>query len=446
MVKTNVKAPRTTHRTFEGAPASRVPLNKPELQLRRVVMASMLFEDQFYIDGVSSADIIASAAATVDPMVIAKIAIEAREKQKLRHVPLFLVRELARRKDLPWPGLVSETLASVIQRADEIPEFLALYWRDKRQPLSAQVKKGLALAFQKFDAYALAKYNRDSVVKLRDALFLCHAKPRDEEQAAVWKKLVDGTLESPDTWEVAISAANGPEEKRSEWTRLLNEGKLFALALLRNLRNMKDAGVPDALVRSALATMKTERVLPFRFISAARVMPMLEDALETAMFKCLAGAEKFPGRTVVMVDVSGSMDGPISAKSDLTRMDAACGVAMLLREVCETVAVISFSDTAVGIAPRRGFALREAIIRSQSHQGTYTGAAINIVNQEPHDRIVIITDEQTHDVYPSPITPLAYVINVGAYKNGVGYGKWNHIDGWSEACIDYIRAVESTDC
>ena len=37
-----------------------------------------------------------------------------------------------------------------------------------------------------------------------------------------------------------------------------------------------------------------------------------------------------------------------------------------------------------------------------------------------------------------------YVINVASYKNGVGYGKWTHIDGWSEAVIEYIRALEHT--
>ena len=33
---------------------------------------------------------------------------------------------------------------------------------------------------------------------------------------------------------------------------------------------------------------------------------------------------------------------------------------------------------------------------------------------------------------------------MASYKNGVGYGKWTHIDGWSEAVIEYIRALEHT--
>lgn len=436
-MKLNARKAGPTISTHEGAPAARIDA---EAQLRRVVMASMLWEDQFYVDGQTNAQAIAGTLPLVAPETAAQIAVEARERQKLRHVPLLIVRELARRKDLP-AGLVSATLARVIQRADEIAEFLAIYWKDGRQPLSAQVKKGLAKAFLKFDAYQLAKYDRAGAVRLRDALFLVHAKPQAEEQAATWKKLAAKELESPDTWEVAISATKG-EGKREEWTRLLTTGKLGPLALLRNLRNMVQAGVDETAIRTALAEMKTERVLPFRFIAAARHAPRLEDALEPVMLQCLAGAEKLPGRTVLLVDVSGSMDARISRKSDLTRMDAACGLAMLLREICEDVAVVSFSERPVDVPARRGFALRDAITGSQAHLSTYTGVAVKHVHATlPHDRLVIITDEQSADPLPNPVAR-GYVINVAAYQNGIGYKAWHHIDGWSEAVVDYVREVE----
>ena len=75
---------------------------------------------------------------------------------------------------------MAETLTRVIQRADELTEFVAIYWSEGKLPLSAQVKKGLAAAFRKFDAYALAKYNRENPVKLRDVLFLAiQIRPRE---------------------------------------------------------------------------------------------------------------------------------------------------------------------------------------------------------------------------------------------------------------------------
>ncbi len=151
----------------------------------------------------------------------------------------------------------------------------------------------MAAAFPKFDEYQLSKYDRSGPIKLRDVLFLCHAKPRDDAQAGVWKKLIWGRLITPDTWEVALSSG---ADKREAWERLLREQKLGALALLRNLRNMREAGVDESLVLSAIRSMSTGRVLPFRFLAAARYAPRWEEALEQVMLKCVAGTENFRGR------------------------------------------------------------------------------------------------------------------------------------------------------
>jgi 60 kDa SS-A/Ro ribonucleoprotein len=421
--------------THEGAPAARID---GEAQLRRLVMTHTLWEDSFYVDGKTAADQLREAIANVDADTVANIAVEARERQKLRHVPLFLVRELARRK--PVPVNVAATLERVIQRPDELAEFLAIYWKDGKQPLAAQVKKGLARAFRKFDEYALAKWNKDGAVKLRDVLFLSHARPKDDAQADVFKRLAAKSLETPDTWEVALSASKG-ERKREEWERLLSEKKLGALALLRNLRNMTAASVPETAIRSALAEMKTDRVLPFRFIAAANAAPSLEDALEPVMFKCLEGAAKLMGRTLLLVDVSGSMGDPISGKSDLRRIDAATGLAMLIRETGEQVAVFTFSNSLVQVPARRGFALRDAIVRSQPMSSTHLGMALQLLDKGEYERLIVITDEQSHDRVPAP-KGRGYMLNVAANKNGVGYGSWLHIDGWSEAVIDFIRQHE----
>ena len=419
-------------RTHEGAPARNI---SPELQLRRSGLACLLWESQFYEDGVEIAGRIAELVPKVAADKVAALAIEARERMKLRHAPLLLAREMARLKT--HRAFVSETLPRIIQRADELAEFVAIYWKDGRVPLSGQVKKGLAAAFPKFDDQ-LAKYDRGGPIKLRDVLFLCHAKPRDEAQAAVWKKLVSGALATPDTWEVALSSG---ADKRDAWERLLGEQKLGALALLRNLRNMREAGVDESLVLAAIRSMSTARVLPFRFLAAARYAPRWEEALEQAMLKCVAETEKLPGKTIVLVDVSGSMTAPLSRSSEMQRTDAAYGLAVLLREIAEKVAVYSFSDNLVEVPARRGFALRDAIDRSQQHSSTQLGKAIEKLNGEKHDRLIVITDEQSHDRVPAP-RGKGYVINVASYKNGVGYGKWTHIDGWSEAVIDYIRALE----
>ena len=451
MAKLNTLNLNYATQTHEGGRARNI---STEAQLRRSVLACLLWEQQFYEDGVEIAGRIAELVPKVAAEKVAALAAEARESMKLRHAPLLLVREMARHAS--HRKLVADTLERVIQRADELCEFVAIYWKDGRVPLSAQVKKGLAAAFPKFDEYQLAKYDRGGPIKLRDVLFLSHAKPRDDAQAGVWKKLVWGKLATPDTWEVALSSG---ADKRAAWERLLTENKLGALALLRNLRNMREASVDEDLVLKAIRSMKTDRVLPFRFLAAARYAPQWESALEEAMLKSVAAQAKLPGRTALLVDVSGSMTAPLSRRSEMLRTDAAYGLAVLLREVGDRVNVYSFSNELVEVPARRGFALRDAIDKSQAHGGTYLGKAIEQLNaraekgkDERYDRLIVITDEQAHDTVPNPRSwsdgrprPLGYVVNVASYKNGIGYGKWTHIDGWSESVVEYIRALEAEE-
>jgi hypothetical protein len=435
MARINQSSKKPTIYTHEGGKAKII---NAEMQLRRSIMSCMLWEKTFYEEGQDIATRIQTLVEQVKPELVAEMAIEAREKMKLRHVPLLLARTLARLKYKK----TSEVIDRVIQRADELTEFVSIYWKDKKEPLSSQVKKGLALAFTKFSEYDLAKYNRDDKVKLRDVLFLCHAKPKDTQQAEIWKRLVEKKLQVPDTWEVSLSTG---KDKKESWERLLKENKLGGLALLRNLRNMQESSVNETLIRESLHRMKTERVLPFRFISAAKYAPKLEPELEQSMFKCLEGHKKLSGKTVLLIDVSGSMDDAISGKSDLQRFDAACGLAMLAREICEIVEIYTFSQMVVSVPPRRGFALRDVIVNSQPHGGTYLGQAVSTLNAKTkYDRLIVMTDEQSADNVCDS-NGRGYMINVASNQNGVGYGKWIHIDGWSEAIIDYIINYESAD-
>ncbi len=395
-------------RTHEGAVAQKVDAKS---ELRRTVLTCLLWEDAFYEKGNDIAKRIAALAAENKPEVVAALAREARGKMQLRHAPLFLTRELARRKGVG--PLVAETLEDVIQRADELGEFVALYWKEKK-------------------------------LKLRDVLFLCHAKPKDEAQATLWKKLVENTLEPPDTWEVALSAG---KDKRENFERLLREGQLGGMAVLRNLRLMLASGVDPKLIRERL-DKGVARALPFRFVTAARHASKLEDALEKAMLKGIAGLDKLAGSTGLVVDVSGSMNYKLAKKGEPTRMDAAAGLAILLREKAEDFSIATFSDACVELPPRRGFALQDAIVGSQAHSGTYLKRALTQLHEKQEwrelERLIVITDEQSHDGILRAWTPRAYVVNVAPYKHGVSYGNgWTHIDGWSERIVDYIAAAEA---
>jgi len=463
MASINARTVTPAPRTHEGAPAVRIPAVE---QLRRVVMACMLWEDSFYVDGRTHAELVKELVHKCSLVDCAAIALEARNQMKLRHVPLLIVREMARHPQLAKsPRVVSDTLAEVIQRADELAEFVAIYWAEGKRPLSKQIKLGLAKAFQKFSEYDLAKYNRDKDVKLRDVLFLCHSKPADaqgdrytrDERASIrlnpeavdlnlsegeelYRKLVDGQLRTPDTWEVELSQS---KDKLKSWRRLLSENKLGDLAFLRNLRNMLEVGITVEDLAKSGEHRRWGRVLPFRFLSAARMVPQLDPLLEYWMFQALEGTPKLKGHTVLLIDTSGSMDDALSAKNDLTRLDTAKALAMLLRELCESVEIHTFNTTTRLIPPRRGFALADAI--GFAGGGTCLGAAVaSVRGRADVGRLIVLTDEQSSDPVGTAPAPLSYMINVAAYRHGVGTGdSWLRINGFSEAIVSYIQAWEA---
>ena len=432
-------------KTHEGAPAVG---GDAMTQLKRTVLACLLWEGTFYEDGQSVADRIKGLVPQCNPQEVASLAIEVREQMHLRHVPLLLIRELAR---YPSRFSVGWLLRRVVQRADELAEFLALYW-DKRDPksgrrkpgqypLAAQVKKGLGWALAKFDEYQLAKYKAEGkVVSLADVIKLVRPKPRDEAQAALWKRVLDGKLAPAGTHEERMSAG---EDAKTVFEDLLRSGKLGHMALLRNLRKMDEVGAAEALVMGGLLVGAAKsKALPFRYISAARAVPRWEPQIDQAMQLAMKNLPKLPGKTVVLVDVSGSMDDHMSGKSDLTRKDAGAALAVLVVGIAESVRVFTFSDNPSEIPAREGMALVDLVHKARSG-GTNLGEAIrHVAAKVPDaDRLIVFTDEQSHDSVGAPHCK-GYMVNVATAQHGVGFGPWVRIDGFSEAIVRYIAELE----
>lgn len=443
--------------THEGALAVRHL--SAEQQLRRSVMSCLLWEQEFYEDGKTIADRIVEFAEKVSPEVLAAVAIEAREVFNLRHVPLMLLDVLSKTgKGTP---LVADTVERVIQRADEMGELLSVYWRNGRKMVPHGMQAGLQRAFVKFDEHRLAKYDRDGAVKLRDVLRLVRPKPANDEQSALFKRVKDRTLATPDTWEVALSAG---ADKKETFERLLRDGNLGYLALLRNLRNMDAAGVDAALVRDAILARKggAHRVFPFRYIAAARAAPQFEPYLDRALSAALEEMPKLPGKTIVVVDVSGSMYGArVSAKSDMTRALAGCALAAIARGCFDDVRIYATAGSDAArrhaterVPPRSGMALVDAIhglCRPLGGGGIFLKQVMDFLKERERDaaRMVVITDEQDCGVGAGdsplaavPFGQVNYLINVASAKNGIGYGRWTHIDGFSEGVLRYIYEAE----
>jgi hypothetical protein len=267
----------------EGAVAWRMT---PEWELYTTVVTTMGTEDKFYEKSDDRVRRIADLVRKVDAEFVAQLAVYAREEMHLRSVPMLLLVELANchRGD----SLVSRAVSRTVQRADEITELLMCYqWRmgkENLHGLSSQLRKGLAEAFNRFDEYQFAKYNRtDRKVTLRDALLLVHPKPKDAAQGELFRKILNNSLETPYTWETELSAVgqrssvSGKEKseaKHEAWQQLVESRRMGYMATLRNLRNMLQLRLDDEtmqMVCDYLANpdaVRKSKQLPFRFLSA----------------------------------------------------------------------------------------------------------------------------------------------------------------------------------
>lgn len=467
MAKTNKKV--TEERRFAedsvderlaGGFGGRGAKQSPEALLRRAVMSALLWEDIAYQTGQEVAENIRNLIPQVNPQKVAEIAFDARHVQKLRHVPLYIASVMAGL--YTHKAWVSELLKRIVVRADELAEFVAIYWKVNggRRPLSAQVKRGLAGAFGKFNEYQFAKYRGDrNEVKLRDVMKLVHPVPADESRAELYGRIKNNTLETPDTWEVELSRGG---DKKESWTRLVKEGKLGALAFLRNLRNMEDAGVSPAVIRSAFSKVDPKWLVPLNFFSAVKYAPRFTLDIENLMLRMFDNVKKLPGYTIFVLDVSGSMKfSHLSTRSEMTYYDAGVAMAIVASNMCENFSLYATagSDSAYKHAtafvnPARGFALAENIAKV-SHRigngGIFTRQALEYIHEQEGDvvpeRIIVFSDSQDCDrimKLPKPFGKRNYIVDISSHSRGINYeGVWTaEISGWSESFIEYIMAME----
>lgn len=227
-------------------------------------------------------------------------------------------------------------------------------------------------------------------------------------------------------------------------------------ARLRNLRNFDRAGVDDATAASvaaylaAPARVARSKQLPMRFLSAYRATgsPRWAQALETALGHSLANVPVLSGRTLVLVDRSGSMFHRTAERAQLSYADTAAvfGAALALR--AENADLVEFGTASARVGFRRGDSVLRLVERFGDLGGTNTAEAVKRW-YDGHDRVVILTDEQSGSVDPPtryvPEAVPVYTWNLVGY--GVGHapaGRRRYtFGGLSDAAFGMIPLVEA---
>lgn len=422
--------------------------------LRRVTLANLLFEDTFYQSANTITQQMQDLIPKVDPEKVLELAVECRNEQKLRHTPLFLLAELSK--------YTTEGLAGAIRemnfRPDMVSDLLILNSKLKGtkrigRNLPQSFRKGLKYHLENYSEYQLGKYKRNnSEVSLVDAVNILHPK-----STPALTKLMEGNLSAPNTWEVALSQG---KDKKETFTRMIEEGSLGSMAILRNLRNMKEAGLSRKLIKKAIGQVKSSWLLPLDFLKAVRIMPEYLTDIDDAMQRCFA-EDQISGTTIIAIDVSGSMGNLTSGYSSFSRLDLALANAALATYLFEDpIIVFTAGDDYRGqgkhmIAPgRKGLSLFDFNYYSTvGGGGIFTAQLCEWLKTQnlDADRLVVISDSQDIDVATGkkvkPDTSpykTSYIIDISTHTHGIKTGVWTaEINGWSDKLFRYIKALEN---
>ena len=487
----------------------------PEMELYACTCASILTPQYYTPNTNDQINKIKTLIRKCDPVFVAQLAVYARTQMNLRTIPMVLTVELA--KCHKGDNLLRRLAGKVISRADEITELLSYYVKanslaprfieskgghnveKKVYKLSNQLRKGVADAFFKFDEYQFAKYNRNGEIKLRDALFLTHPKPRTEAQKVLFEKIAQNNLSTPYTWETQLSKAGQEgKDKKAVWEELIQSGKIGYMAMIRNLRNFLDAGVSEIWLNKVADRIadpdevRNSKQFPFRFLSAYRSIgggpsnrwgwgddfnqannslftPILLEALEKAVLISIENIPMLANNTVlVATDVSGSMQSTISEKSTIQNYDIGALLGMLVQaRVPNSVAgmfgdnwkVLTEEKVENVLAATNEIHRREGSVGYGTHGYKVLTWALN--QKRVFDRIFFFTDGQMYGrtsrdlrgvnekwkLYKSTINPYAklYLFNLGSYGQtpiDLKQDDVHMITGWNDKIFTILEGIE----
>lgn len=434
------------------------------------VLTSFINEAKFYGDNTAEMQETIKKVIQKDPRFVANLAAFARREFNMRSVSHVLTAYLAH--EVEGKPFTRDTVRAVSLRGDDITEIMSFYLATFKKPIPNALKKGINDVLSGLDEYSLAKYKGDGkAVKMRDLLCLCRPTPKDETQSAMWKRCLEGTLATPETWETQLSRHGNNKET---WERLIDSGKVGYMALLRNLNNIIKAA-PSNIEKVYQTIENPERVrksrqLPFRFLSAYKAVSDIGgsrvfDALESALEASIENLPKLPGTTVIAVDVSGSMGRSISAKSDVRCAEIGILLGVIANQICENSIFYTFDTKIEKYAlSRRSGILHASLNIHPTGGGTNMSLPFQKMIDEHinADRIIVISDNEcnTQEWWWNSRKPVQSIADEyrrisgnNIWAHGIdlqGYGtqqfhgpKTNIISGWSEKVLQFIQLAEN---
>ncbi|MFC8512778.1 TROVE domain-containing protein [Streptomyces sp. NPDC057257] len=480
-------------------------VREPRAELFLLAMANMVGQRSFYESALSRDERftrLVHELAVSDPEWTLGLLRWLRTEAHMRSASVVGAAEFVRaRREAGRVGFARQAVDAVLQRPDEPGELLA-YWTGRYgRALPQPLKRGVADAVRRlYTGRALLKYDTAShrfrfgdviglthpapdpqrpwqgplfqyaldrrhrpdraVPPAGEALLAAHhalmAVPVEERYALVTAPGGAERLEAAGvTWEALAGWLQGPLDA-AVWEAVIPA--MGAMALVRNLRNFDLAGVGDRAAAEVArrisdpAEVRRSRQFPFRYLAAHRNAPSgrWERPLEAALAHSLSNVPRLDGRTLVLVDRSGSMFDLPTARTQLNRADSAAifGTALAMR--AEQADLVEFGTDSLPVRWTPDESVLRVLTRFHDLGGTDTAGAV-ARHYDGHDRVVVVTDEQAHwsgQHDPFAVVPQdtpVYTWNLAGYSRGhVAPGPHRHtFGGLSDAAFRLIPLLES---
>ncbi|KND43095.1 TROVE domain-containing protein [Streptomyces stelliscabiei] len=495
-------AHRLHNRTHQGGAAY---ARTPKMELFLLAVANMVGHHTFYEDAAARDERYEQLVRTLavsDPEWTLGLLGWLRTEAHMRTASLVGAAEFVRaRLEAGAVGFSRQAVSVVLQRADEPGELLACWTSRHGRGIPQPLKRGIADAARRlYTGRALLKYDTASrpyrfgdVVELThpspdprrpwqgdlfkyaidrrhhpdralppsgETLLAAHrellAVPVEERRALVTAPGGDERLSAAGmTWESVAGWLQGPLDA-AVWEALIPS--MGAMALVRNLRNLDQAGVSDRVAAEVAARIscpdevRRSRQFPFRYLAAHRNAPSRrwEKALETALGHSLANVPELPGRTLILVDRSGSMFDQPSERTQLNRADSAAIFGTALAQRAARADLVEFGSDSRRVELVPGEPVLRVLDRFHDLGGTNTALALRR-HYDRHDRVVVVTDEQagpsqwSNPLQAIPLRVPVYTWNLAGYAPAhAPSGPHHHtFGGLSDAAFRLIPLIEA---
>lgn len=457
--RANVIAPIKTTRqrvlTHEGGIGYE---RDPKSALFLLAVSNLVREDTFY-EGATERDqrfkSLIHAVTADDPGWVASFIPYLRDTMQMRSASIVMAAEYVA---AGGPG-GRQVVASALSRPDEPAELLAYWAQELGRNFPAPIKRGVADAVKRlYTERAALKYDGQSRAwRMGDVIDITHPKPVAEWQSNLFRWLLDtrhnraevtlpegcemiaarAALEAVPaehrrkalnadalaaagiTWEALSGWLQGPMDAQA-WEAVIPS--MGYMALLRNLRNFEQAGVSTVTLDKVAAKLidpeqvARSRQFPLRFLSAFKNIETERFAwpLSQALENSVSNIPSFAGRTLILIDVSGSMHDRLSRRSELERWEAAALFGVALAKRCAHADTIAYQSNAWGIDTSQSTLRTVAAISQYVGGGTMTMQTLQ-ATYAGHDRVVILTDEQAHRGPDVRIAAPIYTFNLAGY-------------------------------